>query len=93
MPKQMSSRDAAARPAADAPAGPPANFEAAIDELEKLVAQMEAGELSLEDSLAAHKRGLELAQFCQGLLARAQQQVRVLEQDTLKALSDAAPGE
>ena len=89
MPKQTSSRDAAA----DTSAGSPANFEAAINELEKLVARMESGELSLEDSLAAHKRGLELAQFCQGLLARAQQQVRVLEQDTLKALSEVAPGE
>jgi len=89
MPKQTSSRDAAA----DIAAGSPANFEAAINELEKLVARMESGELSLEDSLAAHKRGLELAQFCQGLLARAQQQVRVLEQDTLKALSEVAPGE
>ena len=85
MPKQTTSRDASA--------GPPANFEAAIDELEKIVARMESGELSLEDSLAAHKRGLELAQFCQGLLARAQQQVRVLEQDTLKTLSEVAPGE
>jgi exodeoxyribonuclease VII small subunit len=89
MPKQTSSRDAAA----DTAASSPANFEAAINELEKLVARMESGELSLEDSLAAHKRGLELAQFCQGLLARAQQQVRVLEQDTLKALSEVAPGE
>ena len=39
---------------------------------------------SLEQSLAAHKRGLELAQYCQGVLARAQQQVKVLEENTLK---------
>ena len=53
-------------------------------ELEKIVASMESGKLTLEQSLAAHKRGLELAQFCQNLLAQAQQQVKVLEQDALK---------
>ncbi len=87
MPKSPPTRDAVAV------AAPPANFESAIEELEKIVARMESGDLSLEDSLAAHKRGLELAQFCQGVLARAQDQVRVLEQDTLKALSVTAPDE
>lgn len=66
------------------PSQPPVSFEAALGELEKIVASMESGKLSLEQSLEAHKRGLELAQFCQGLLAQAQQQVKVLEQDALK---------
>ena len=59
------------------------------DELEKLVAGMESGQLSLEQSLAAHKRGLELAQFCQSKLAQAQQQVQVLEANTLQAFPGA----
>jgi exodeoxyribonuclease VII small subunit len=63
---------------------PPASFEAALAELEKIVAGMESGKLSLEQSLAAHKRGLELAQYCQNMLAQAQQQVKVLEEDALK---------
>jgi len=62
----------------------PASFEAALAELEKIVASMESGKLTLEQSLAAHKRGLELAQHCQGVLTRAQQQVKVLEENTLK---------
>ncbi|MBI2316127.1 MAG: exodeoxyribonuclease VII small subunit [Betaproteobacteria bacterium] len=62
----------------------PQSFESALAELEKIVASMESGELSLEGSLAAHKRGLELAQYCQSVLARAQQQVRVLEENALK---------
>lgn len=65
----------------------PAGFEAALAELERIVANMEAGQLTLEQSLAAHKRGLELARYCQQTLAQAQQQVRVLEGETLKALS------
>lgn len=64
-----------------------------MEELEKIVARMESGELSLEDSLAAHKRGLELAQYCQGVLAKAQQQVKVLEEGTLKTLSEVSPDE
>jgi exodeoxyribonuclease VII small subunit len=64
----------------------PPTFEGALAELEKLVASMESGELTLEQSLAAHRRGLELARFCQATLAQAQQQVQVLEDETLKAL-------
>jgi len=45
----------------------PESFEAALAELEKIVASMESGKLTLEQSLAAHKRGLELAQYCQGV--------------------------
>jgi exodeoxyribonuclease VII small subunit len=65
----------------------PKSFEAALAELERIVQSMEAGTLPLEQSLAAHKRGIELARYCQGRLAQAQAQVRVLEDEALKALS------
>ena len=65
------------------------SFEKALAELEKIVKRMESGELSLEQALAAHKRGLELARFCQGRLEAAQQQVKVLEGEVLKPLEDA----
>jgi len=63
------------------------SFEAATAELEQLVADMEAGKLSLEDSLAAYKRGAELLTFCRTRLDDAQQQVRVLEDGVLKDFS------
>jgi len=66
------------------------NFEQALAELEKIVARMESGELSLEQSLATHKRGLELARFCQQKLEAAQQQVKVLEGEVLRPLAAAA---
>jgi exodeoxyribonuclease VII small subunit len=50
---------------------------------------MEDGGLSLEQSLAAHKRGLELAKQCRERLEAAQQQVKVLEGEVLKPLADA----
>jgi exodeoxyribonuclease VII small subunit len=61
-----------------------ADFESAMAELEKIVADMEAGKLSLEDSLAAYKRGAELLSFCRTRLEDAQAQVRVLEEGMLK---------
>jgi exodeoxyribonuclease VII small subunit len=66
-------------------------FEKALAELERIVARMESGELSLEQALATHKRGLELARFCQQQLEAAQQQVRVLEGEVLKPLSPPEP--
>jgi exodeoxyribonuclease VII small subunit len=66
----------------------PKTFEDALAELEQIVRTMESGELTLEQSLAAHRRGLALAKYCQSTLSQAQAQVRVLERDTLKPLSD-----
>ena len=62
-------------------------FESAMAELEQIVADMESGKLSLEDSLAAYKRGAELLSFCRSKLEDAQQQVRVLEDGVLKDFS------
>jgi exodeoxyribonuclease VII small subunit len=64
------------------------SFEKALAELESLVAKMEDGGLTLEQSLAAHKRGLELARQCRARLDAAQQQGKVLEGEVLKPLQD-----
>ena len=56
----------------------PANFETTIAELETIVAQMESGNLPLDQSIKAYKRGAELLQSCQQSLADAEQQVRIL---------------
>jgi len=63
---------------------PPKSFESALEELEKLVADLESGNLPLADSLAAYKRGAELLKYAQGELALVEQQVKVLEGDVLK---------
>lgn len=66
----------------------PQGYESAMNELEQIVSDMEAGKLSLEDSLAAYKRGAELLAFCRSRLEDAQQQVRVLEEGMLKELGE-----
>ncbi len=67
-------------------------FEAALAELEKVVAEMEAGKLSLEESLAAYRRGAELLAQCRSRLGDAQQQVRMLENGILKDFSQNSSG-
>ena len=54
------------------------SFEATIAELETIVSQMESGNLPLEQSINAYKRGAELLQNCQKFLLDAEQQVRIL---------------
>lgn len=63
---------------------PPQSLESALAELEKIVSSMEEGELPLERSLAAYKRGAELLKYCQAALRDAQQQVKVLENGVLR---------
>lgn len=63
---------------------PPKDFESAIAELEAVVSDMESGKLSLEASLAAYKRGVELSAFCKKTLEEAEQQVQILEQGVFK---------
>jgi len=58
-------------------------FEAALAELEQVVADMEGGKLPLEESLAAYQRGAELLRQCRSRLDDAQQQVRILEDGSL----------
>lgn len=65
------------------------SFEQALEELDALVRRMESGQLGLDDSIAAYKRGAELARFCQAKLAAAEEQIKVLDGDVLKPLDPA----
>jgi exodeoxyribonuclease VII small subunit len=54
-------------------------FEQAYKELEAIVAQLEQGELPLEQSLALHARGQKLAAFCNKTLEEAELKVRQID--------------
>jgi exodeoxyribonuclease VII small subunit len=54
------------------------DFEAALAELEALVEQMEAGDLTLEQSLQAFERGIALTRDCQKALKAAELRVQAL---------------
>lgn len=63
------------------------SFEQAIAELGQLVSKLEAGELSLESSIDAYKRGVELIRFCTTCLDNAERQVQILDGELLKPFS------
>lgn len=54
------------------------DLEGALAELEKLVENLEHGELSLEESLKAFEAGIKLTRQCQETLAAAEQKVQLL---------------
>ena len=54
------------------------DFEQALAELERLVADMEAGGMPLEESLKAFEQGVRLTRECQQALLEAEQKVEVL---------------
>ncbi len=53
-------------------------FEQAIDRLEKIVADMEAAELPLEDVLKKYEEGTRLVRFCNQKLEEAEKKIEVL---------------
>ena len=65
------------------------NFEASLNELEKLVDALETGDLSLEQSLQDFERGINLTRACQSALTEAQQKVQILlEKNGQSSLED-----
>jgi exodeoxyribonuclease VII small subunit len=67
---------------------PPAlSYEAALRELEQLVAHMESGQLALDQLLVSYQRGAQLLAFCRDRLAAVENQVKVLEGSELKPWS------
>ena len=66
------------------PPQPPASYEAALQELEQLVAQIETGQLPLGELLAGYERGAELLKFCRDTLAAVDNQIKVLDEGGAK---------
>lgn len=67
-------------------------FENSLAELEEIVAKMEAGDLSLEDSLAAFEKGIKLTKDCQKALDTAEQKVnKLIEKENKLELEPFAP--
>ena len=63
-------------------------FETALEELERIVQEMEGGRLPLEESILAYRRGSELLRHCQKQLADAERQIQVFEQGELREWSE-----
>ncbi|HSX94964.1 MAG TPA: exodeoxyribonuclease VII small subunit [Hydrogenophaga sp.] len=64
------------------------SYEAALQELEQLVAQLDAGQLPLDQLLTRYQRGAELLAFCRDRLQAVEQQIQVFEAGQTKPWND-----
>lgn len=57
------------------------NFEKALKDLEKIVEDLESGDLSLEESLKSFEKGIKLTRLCQAELEKAELKVQKLVEE------------
>lgn len=91
-PQRMTSSTSAKTPRSNsraASAAPPVaeSYEAALEELEQLVSQLDAGQLPLDQLLTRYQRGAELLSFCRSRLEAVENQIQQLEGGELKPWS------
>jgi exodeoxyribonuclease VII small subunit len=77
---------------------PPKSFEDALAELEKIVSEIEAGQVGLEQSLVKYERGSFLIQHCRAVLGKAEKQIELLSKApdgslAIEPLDDTGPQE
>ena len=57
------------------------SYEAALEDIEQIVEQLESGELSLEDSLAIFEKGVGLTKYCYQKLDEVEKKIEILTKD------------
>ena len=83
-------------PAGENPAETPSSspdFERSLAELEAIVDKLEAGDLSLDESLKQFERGVQLTRVCQTALKQAEHKVEILMRKSGTNDFEAAPFE
>ena len=56
------------------------SYEAAYQQLEALVAELESGEQSLEKSVTLYERGQRLSAHCQAMLEEAELKIKLVDE-------------
>jgi exodeoxyribonuclease VII small subunit len=59
----------------------PQNFETSLEELERIVRELERGDLPLEKSLELFEQGVKLSRACQERLNQAERRIEILTRD------------
>ena len=59
----------------------PQNFETSLEELERIVRELERGDLPLEKSLELFEQGVKLSRACQERLNEAERRIEILTRD------------
>ena len=70
--------------AANTPPSEPSSYEAALEELEQLIARIESGQLPLDQMLSGYQRADALLAFCRARLEAVQEQIKVLDEGALQ---------
>lgn len=80
-------------PITDSPteASQPPDFERSLAELEAIVDKLEAGDLSLDESLKQFERGVQLTRVCQTALKQAEHKVEILTRKSGTSEFETAP--
>nr|WP_317412220.1 exodeoxyribonuclease VII small subunit [uncultured Solibaculum sp.] len=63
-------------------------FETSMTQLEEIVAQLESGDLPVEQSIQRFEEGLKLLSYCSEVLQKAEQKITVLTEDQDKSPSE-----
>ena len=58
------------------------NFESSLEELERIVRELERGDLPLEKSLELFEQGVKLSRSCQERLNEAERRIEILTRDS-----------
>ena len=58
------------------------NFETSLEELERIVRELERGDLPLEKSLELFEQGVKLSRACQERLSEAERRIEILTRDS-----------
>ena len=87
MPKAPSSLSTTSPAIAPDTGAQPASYEAGLQELERLVNELESGQMPLDQLLGSYQRGAALLAFCRDKLQAVEDQIKVLDAGTLKAWS------
>lgn len=56
-------------------------FEKALEKLEEIVSELEAGNLSLDSSMKKYEEGIKMARLCQEKLDKAKARIETLAKD------------
>ncbi len=67
----------------------PETYELALQELERLISELESGQLPLDQLLTSYQRGAQLMAFCKSRLEAVENQIKVLDGNELKNWSGA----
>ncbi|MCB1166289.1 MAG: exodeoxyribonuclease VII small subunit [Leptospiraceae bacterium] len=55
------------------------SFEEALEELEEITRNLEGGQLSLDDSIKAYEKGMELKKLCSSILESAEKKLEYIK--------------